>query len=347
MGPSELPSDVPGPLSRRELLAYSAAFGPAFLAAQGLLGTSQRQALEPQGQALGPQGRAKRYPMQKSINMWAFPYPAKMDLRQCFELAARAGFEGIEVNYALEGDISPQTKEQDLKRIARMADDLGLRISGVCSFLYWPFSLTSNDPKRRQRGLELTRQMIRAAHALGTENLLVIAGSVYIPWVPDQEPVPYDVCDQRAQEAIRALLPEAEAAGVFLNIENIFANGFLLSPDDMVRFVDSFHHPRVRVHFDTGNIMQFQFPEDWIRRLGSRIQNVHFKEYNKRVQEFNLDAFRLLLDGTTNWPAVLEALDSVGYRGFVTFEYFHPFEYWPEALIYQTSDALDRMLGRG
>jgi hexulose-6-phosphate isomerase len=36
----------------------------------------------------------------------------------------------------------------------------------------------------------------------------------------------------------------------------------------------------------------------------------------------------------------------VGYRGYLTFEYFHPYPHWPEALIYQTSDGLDRMLGR-
>ena len=36
----------------------------------------------------------------------------------------------------------------------------------------------------------------------------------------------------------------------------------------------------------------------------------------------------------------------IDYRGYVTFEYFHPFQHYPEALIYQTSDAMDRILGR-
>ena len=31
--------------------------------------------------------------------------------------------------------------------------------------------------------------MIEAAHELGTSNLLTIAGSTYIPWLPDREPV--------------------------------------------------------------------------------------------------------------------------------------------------------------
>ena len=40
----------------------------------------------------------------------------------------------------------------------------------------------------------------------------------------------------------------------------------------------------------------------------------------------------------------MTALDAIDYRGYLTFEYFHPFEHWPEALIYQTSAVLDLML---
>ena len=94
------------------------------------------------------------------------------------------------------------------------------------------------------------------------------------------------------------------------------------------------------------NIMLFQFPEHWIAQLGQRIKNVHLKEFSKNATDHSLESFRTLLDGTTNWPAVLDAFDAIGYRGYLTFEYFHPFAHYPEALIYQTSDALDRMLGK-
>lgn len=130
-----------------------------------------------------------------------------------------------------------------------------------------------------------------------------------------------------------------------LNIENIFFNGYLLSPFEMVQFVDSFGSEFVQVHFDTGNIMEYQFPEHWIPILGKRIGNVHLKEYSKRGSDHSLEAFRPLLDGTTNWPAVMEAFDAVGYRGYLTFEYFHPYLHYPEALIHQTGDSLNRLLG--
>jgi hexulose-6-phosphate isomerase len=169
---------------------------------------------------------------------------------------------------------------------------------------------------------------------------------VHIPWRTDHEPVPNDVCDRRARDAVTRLLPAAEKARVHLNIENIFFNGYLMTPQEMITFVDSFKSQYVKVHFDTGNIMLFQFPEHWIAQLGNRIKNTHFKEFTKKGTDHSLESFRTLLDGTTNWPAVVEALDKNGYRDWCTFEYFHPFTHYPEALIFQTNDALDRILGR-
>jgi hexulose-6-phosphate isomerase len=284
--------------------------------------------------------------MKKSINLWAFPYPQRMSLRECLQLARDAGFDGIELNYDLDNDLSPRSSSAQFRAIRKVAEEIGIAISGLCSFLYWPYSLTDNDASRRARGLELARLMIDAAHELGTENLLTIAGSTYIPWLPEREPVPIDVCDRRAREAIGSLVPLAEKRGVSLNIETIWFNGYLTTPAEMNAFVDGFGGKHVQVHFDTGNVMLFQFPEHWIPILGRRIKNVHFKEFSKKGSDHSLDSFRTLLDGTTNWPAVMDALESVGYEGYLTFEYFHPFLHYPEALVEQSSDALDRILGR-
>ena len=285
-------------------------------------------------------------PMKKSINLWAFPYPDKMSLEQCLRLAKAAGFDGIELNYDLDSDLSPKSGTKEFQQIRKLADSIGIAISGLCSFLFWPYPLTSHDPAKRNRGLELASLMTRAAHDLGTENLLCVPGAVHIPWRTDYEPVQNDLCDQRARAAIAQLLPQAEKLKVHINIENIFFNGYLLTPGEMLAFVDSFSSPYVQVHFDTGNIMMFQFPEHWINILGKRIKNVHLKEFTKKGTDYSLESFRPLLDGTTNWPAVLQAFTNTGYTGYLTFEYFHPYQHFPQALIYQTSDSLDRMLGR-
>ena len=332
-------------LSRRTILR-STALGAATVSAASVIGA---QAQEPPGKPAPDDRRSspKRYnKMKKSINKWAFPYPDRMNLRECFQLAKDAGFDGIELNYDLENDLSPKSGTAEYTKIRKMADDIGIEISGLCSFLFWPYPLTSNDKSKRSKGLELAEKMTRAAHDLGVENLLVVPGAVHIPWRDDHEPVANDICDKRALEAIAQLLPTAEKLGVSMNIENIFFNGYLMTPMEMNAFVDHFSSERLQVHFDTGNIMEYQFPEHWARILGNRTKNIHLKEFTKKGTDHSLECFRPLLDGTTNWPAVIGELDKVGYEGYLTFEYFHPYPHYPEALIYQTSDSLDRLLGR-
>ncbi len=103
-------------IARRDLLAYAGVLGSAFLAAQGYAAddTSKKPAAKP-----APQLTGKQYPFKKSINLWAFPYPQQMTLTQCFELAAAAGFDGVEVNYNPDGDISPDASEADLRKIGK------------------------------------------------------------------------------------------------------------------------------------------------------------------------------------------------------------------------------------
>src|SRR6202022_609712 len=84
-----------GPISRRSAIGSALLAGAAFLAPGGLGAQDVRVA--------GPTTPVprRRYDMKKSINLWAFPYPQKMTLVQCLQLAKDAGFDGIELNYDL------------------------------------------------------------------------------------------------------------------------------------------------------------------------------------------------------------------------------------------------------
>ena len=332
-------------LPRREWMAYAAAFGPTVAA--GLAAAEETQTDARTGESDSADRKAsdkKIYRMKSSINLWALPYPDAMSLDDCLTVCGEANFDGVELNFDLTGDLSAEASAASVREVATRVKRHGLEVSGLCSFLFWPYSLTSSDPGRRRRGRQLLIQMIDAAAELETENLLVVPGAVYIPWSPEPEPVPNAVCWQRATEAIEAVLPHAEKRNVSLNFENIFANAFLMSPAEMNRFVDQFRSKAVGVHFDTGNIMPYQFPEHWIPELGNRIRNVHLKEYSKQAGNgFTLEDFRPLLDGTTNWPAVLDAFERVDYEGYLTFEYFHPYPHHPEALVHHTADSMRRL----
>src|SRR3954451_24299624 len=143
-----MPAPTP-PLDRRELLAMSAALGGAIVA-----GTAQ-----PADNAAGSPVPRKKYAMKKSINQWAFPYPDKMTLEQCLRLAKAARFGAIELNYEPGNELSPKSEEKEHAATRTPADKIGIRIGGLCSFLFWPYPLTAHDPARRARGFELAKKM--------------------------------------------------------------------------------------------------------------------------------------------------------------------------------------------
>ena len=107
--------------SRRELMKYGALLGASFggLTAAGSPAPPPGRASEKQSLARSP----RRYDMKSSINMWAFPYPGRMSLRECLELARRAGFDAVELNYNLEGDLSPASGETEYSAIRKMAEE--------------------------------------------------------------------------------------------------------------------------------------------------------------------------------------------------------------------------------
>src|SRR5438067_4399140 len=149
------------PVSRRTALASALAVGAAVV-------TQAAPAAKPDPRRASP----RRFDMKKSINLWAFPYPGRMTLRECLQLARDAGFDGIELNYDLDNDLSPKAGPKELRAIRKLAESIGISVSGVCSFLFWPYSLTSNNAAERARGRELAGLTPQAAHELRTHNLL-------------------------------------------------------------------------------------------------------------------------------------------------------------------------------
>jgi hexulose-6-phosphate isomerase len=171
MHPSSAATNAPGV----PLITRRAAISTALAAAGGAAAFLESASGAGQDQGATSAGAApKRYPMKKSINQWAFPYPERMNLEQCLRVAKAAGFDGIELNYDLDNDLSPKSGKAEYENIRRTADRIGIAISGLCSFLFWPYPLTSNDPTKRTRALELATKMTQAAHDLGVENLLVV-----------------------------------------------------------------------------------------------------------------------------------------------------------------------------
>ncbi len=278
--------------------------------------------------------------MKKGISIWSF---GDMKLSDAFRLAADAGFDGVEVAIAEDGEINLSTTEEELLEIAKSAKENGIELYSVASGLYWTYSLTADDEKTREKAKNIVKKQLKTAEILGCDTILIVPGAVSCSFSPVLGVVEYAVAYARAVEALRELAPYAEECGVSIGIENVW-NNFLLSPLEMKGIIDEVDSSFVGAYFDVGNVLVTGYPEQWIGILGDRIKKVHFKDFKRSVG--TLDGFCDLLAGDVNYPAVMEALQKVGYDNWVTAEMLPPYTHYPEQIIYNTSNSMDRILER-
>ena len=258
-------------------------------------------------------------------------------------LAKDVGFDAIEVAVAEQGEITLDSPEADVRKVADTARQVGIEISSLATGLFWSYPLTSDDEATRAKAKQIVSRSLQIAGWLGVDAILVVPGAVGVDFARDLGVVPYDVVYDRALGALKDLAPEAEQRKVYIGVENVW-NKFLLSPLEMRDFVDAVGSDYVQVYFDVGNVIATGYPEHWIPILGPRIKRVHIKDYRRSVG--GLDGFVDLLEGDVNWPAVMDAFKAIGYDGYVTAEMLPPYGHHPDALVCATSLAMDYILGK-
>lgn len=216
-----------------------------------------------------------------------------------FLLLRDLGFDGVEIDRPAESPLDELLDAQERS---------GVRIHGVVDSVHWGAPLNSADPAVRRRGTEGLEAALRDAKACGASSVLLVPAVV-------NAGQPYDEAWTRSQEAIRAVLPLAAELNMVIAVENVW-NQFLLSPLEAARYVDELASPFVQFHFDIGNVVNYGWPEQWIRLLGARIAKLHIKDYSRKKRD---DAglwrgFEVELgEGSVDWAAVMKALDGCGY----------------------------------
>jgi hexulose-6-phosphate isomerase len=107
---------------------------------------------------------------------------------------------------------------------------------------------------------------------------------------------------------------------VTLALENVW-NKFLLGPIEFRTFIDQFASPYIGCYFDVGNVVITGYPQHWIEILGPRIAAVHVKNFQRDDCGGVLHGFGDdLLHGDVDFPAVVTALEHIGYTGPITAE---------------------------
>ncbi len=279
-------------LSRRDFLASSA------LAGVGLLGG----------------GRVAAAPFKTTLHKATI---VRMPSEKKLKRLKDAGFEGVEAR--------PASVEQATE-CRRIAEKLGMRIHSV---------IGGGSPAG-----------LRAAQAYGADAVLHVPGRVRAkpipsPWEFDIEfddktghltrvvkgdnekykayVEAHDRTMDRARESVKRLIPIAEETKVVIALENVW-NNFCVKPSLFKWMVASFQSPWVKAYFDVGNHVKYITPpEQWIRGFGPLLAKVHIKDY-LLVPGGKGGNWAKIGEGSVNWPAVRQALEDVGYNGWLTNE---------------------------
>ena len=86
----------------------------------------------------------------------------------------------------------------------------------------------------------------------------------------------------------------------------------------------------VGAYFDVANVLEYGYPQDWIRVLGGRVRCIHFKDY--RIGAGGASGFCNPFDGDVDWYAVKRSLEKIKYSGCIVAEAVKP-AVWQEGFI--------------
>jgi hexulose-6-phosphate isomerase len=221
-----------------------------------------------------------------------------------FRIMKEAGFEGVE-------PLGAMNREEVLAAFK----ETGLKAASVCDHIHWVKPLSAPDEATRKLGLDGLIHSLQDAHAYGATSVLLVPGVA-------RNGVTYQQCFDRSIVEIRKAIPVARDLGVKIAIENV-GNDFIMTPEQAVEYLDAINSEWVGWHFDIGNVgRRGPAAEKWIHALGKRILRIHVKDYSAAPADPKAkgNVRPKLLDGDTNWPAVMAALDKAGYQGWAITE---------------------------
>jgi sugar phosphate isomerase/epimerase len=249
-----------------------------------------------------------------------------MTLREWVDLAAPLGVDGLEY-------YSGMLELADPKRwpaARREVESRGMVIPMLCCSP--DFSIP--DSVGRQAEVEKEKNWIRMAATLGAKYCRVLSGQRR-PELTIERGLDLVV------QSIEACLPEAEACGVTLILENHYKDDFWSFPefaqkmDVFCALVDRIHHPHFGVNYDPSNaFLAGDDPLELLRRVKHRVVTMHASDRSLtsgtlddlRREENGAEGYAKRLKhgtigrGLNDYDAICRELRSVGFDGWVSIE---------------------------
>ena len=233
---------------------------------------------------------------------------------QCIDIAARMGFDGVEILHNQMDDESNAA----LQALKTRAHTLGMTLMGFSThqgFLY-------PDAARRRENIERTIGQLRLANAMGIPTMRINTGrwgttGSFNQLMEDEgiEPIPAGLTEEMGFEwtidSIERILPKAEEYGVVMGLENHWGLGRTAA--GVLRIVETIDSPWLQITLDTGNFFEDRFVQlQTMAASPTPITLVQAKTYYGGGRWYTLDI---------DYARIAAMLRDAGYQGWISLEF--------------------------
>jgi len=268
-----------------------------------------------------------------TYSYWRFRPDTKLSIEECIDLAADAGFDGVEVLHIQMTDESNRA----LQRIKQRAFRHGLDLCGFSTHQ----SFVSPDPEFRKKNIAHTIHCIELAHELGIPTMRVNTGrwgtskdfdelmankgiEPRLPGYTDDDGFAWVI------DSLTECLPKAEECGVVLGLENHWGLG--RTADGVLHVIDAIDSPWLKATLDTGNFLER--PYEQMEQMAPETVYVQAKTYYGGGTWYTLDL---------DYDRIADILRAVDYRGYISLEFEGQEEH--QTAIPKSLDLLRRAFG--
>ena len=233
--------------------------------------------------------------------------------------AAEIGAQGVQI-YTVSGEMGPDMSKEKRLEIRKLVDSLGLEISALCGDVGGGFANAEANVEK----VALSKRIVDLAVDLGTHIVTTHIGVTPADRNHPNYKTMLKACRELADYAatknvtfavetgpeksavLKQFLDVIDSPGLGVNLDP--ANLVMVSADDPVQAVYNLRKYIVHTHAKDG-IQLSAGSAEAVYNAGSKTdaQPVRFKEVP-------------LGEGGVPWPAYLNALDDIGFHGFLTIE---------------------------
>ena len=245
-----------------------------------------------------------------TYSIWRFKEGLKLQMEECIELAAKWGFDGLDILHIQ----MERTDDAYLQEIKRRALLNGI---DLCAFSIHQGFVTP-DAAKRQENIDHTIDMIEMAYKLGIPCLRLNTGrwgvisfnelmenrgiEPTLPGYTEEDAFPWVI------ESVEKILPTAEKNGVLLALENHW--GLARTPEGMLRILNAVDSPWLKLLMDTGNFLEN--PYEKLEKIAPFTAFVQAKTYYGGGTYYTIDL---------DYDRIATILKQHNYRGYISLEF--------------------------